>query len=96
MIKPSKRAFLITLIVLVVILIGYGVSRMLWGPLLPAPIDKNLPDALIIIAIVIMLWNRQIINDEKKAAEAEKEAKKLESEAAETAASGEEDKGAGD
>jgi hypothetical protein len=101
MIKPTKKAFLITLIILVAILIGYGVSRMLWGPLLPGPIDKNLPDALIIIALGIMLWNRQIINEEKKAAEAEKAAQKLEAESSEEAASdeaasGKEDAGAGD
>jgi hypothetical protein len=101
MVKPSKRAFLITLIALAVVLIGYGVSRMLWGPLLPEKIDKNLPDIFIIAAIGIMLWNRQLSNEEKKAAEAEKEAKKLEAESSEEAASdeaasGKEDAGAGD
>jgi phage tail protein X len=90
MIKPSKKAFTITLIALAVILLGYGLARMAWGPLLPETIDKHLPDALIVIAIGIMLWNRQIANEEKKAAEAAKEAEKLKASQVE-----EEDKGAG-
>jgi hypothetical protein len=77
MVKPSKKAFMITLIALVVILIGYGLVRMAWGPLLPETIDKNLPDALIVIAVGIMLWNRKIATEEKRAAEAAKEAEKL-------------------
>jgi phage tail protein X len=98
MVKPSKKAFTITLIALAAILLCYGLARMAWGPLLPATIDKNLPDALIVIAIGIMLWNRQIANEEKKAAEAAKEAEKLKAvqveEASKTGDDGE-DKGAG-
>lgn len=84
MIKPSKKAFMITLIVLCVILIAYGISRMVWGPILPEAVDKNLPDALIIIAVGIMLWNRKIATDEKKAEDAAREAEKLKAAEAET------------
>ena len=98
MVKPSKKAFMITLIALAVILLIYGLARMAWGPLLPETIDKNLPDALIIIAIGIMLWNRQIANEEKKAAEAAKEAEKLKAAQVEEASKvgdDKEDEGAG-
>lgn len=82
MIRPSKRAFLITLIVLLAILILYGVLRMAYGPILPDFLDQHLPDALIVAAVVIMLWNRQIIKDEKREAEERKEREKLEATAA--------------
>ena len=98
MVKPSKKAFMITLIALAAILLCYGLARMAWGPLLPETMDKHLPDALIVIAIGIMLWNRQIGNEEKKAAEAAKEAEKLkvsQVEEASKAGGEEEDKGAG-
>jgi hypothetical protein len=72
--KPSKNFFTILLGALVVILLAFGILRMKFGQFLPDVIDKNLPDAVIIAAIGIMLWNRQILNQEKKEAEARKKA----------------------
>ena len=98
MVKPSKKTFTIILIALAVILLCYGLARMAWGPILPEAMDKHLPDALIVIAIGIMLWNRQIANEEKKAAEAAKEAEKLkvsQNEEAPNVGDDGEDKGAG-
>jgi hypothetical protein len=72
--KPDKKFFTILLGALVVILLAFGILRMKLGAFLPAVIDKNLPDAIIVVAIGIMLWNRQILNQEKKEAEARKKA----------------------
>jgi len=72
MFKPTKNFFTIILGSLVVILLAFGLLRMKFGPFLPATIDKNLPDAVIVAAIGIMLWNRKILADEKKAEEARK------------------------
>jgi hypothetical protein len=88
MVKPSRKTFLIILFAMTGVLIAYGVSRMLWGPFLPEIVDKNLPDILIIVAIGIMLWNRQLRNEEDREAKAKREAE-------EAAAKGGEDEGAG-
>jgi hypothetical protein len=77
-IRPSKRAFTISLIVLAVILVAFGLLRMKFGQFLPASIDKNLPDTVMFAAVGIMLWNKKLRNDEQKA---EKERKRLEEEA---------------
>lgn len=90
MFKPDKKFFTILLGCLVVILIVFGVLRMKLGAFLPAVIDKNLPDAVIVAAIGIMLWNRQILNQEKREAEARKKAEE------EAAAAGRGDPAAGE
>jgi|GEM_PF-2872156 len=74
MIKPTKKQFSIALFALVIILVLFGLARMKFGQFLPAFIDKNLPDAIIVIAISIMLWNRQILAQERKEIEAKKKA----------------------
>ena len=83
MIKPTKKVFTIMLLALVVILVAYGLARMKFGPFLPDRIDRGVPDGIIVAAIGIMLWNRQILAQEKKEAEARK---KAEEEAAAAAA----------
>jgi hypothetical protein len=74
MFKPSKKHFTILLGSLVFILLLFGGLRWKFGQFLPDLIDKNLPDAVIIAAVGVMLWNRQILNQEKKEAEAKKAA----------------------
>jgi hypothetical protein len=70
--KPGKNFFFIVLIALAAILVAYGLLRNRFGPFLPAAIDKNLPDVIMFSAVGIMLWNRKILGDEKKAAAARK------------------------
>jgi hypothetical protein len=77
-IRPSKRAFMIALGVLTVVLLAFGLLRMKFGQFLPASIDKNLPDVVMFGAVGIMLWNKKLRNDEEKA---EKERKRQEEEA---------------
>jgi hypothetical protein len=77
--KPTKRFFLIVLLAITVIFIGYGLIRWKFGPILPPVIDKNLPDVLVFACIAIMMWNRKLRSDEEKAAAAKK---KLDEEAA--------------
>lgn len=72
--KPDKNFFTILLGVLTVVLLIFGILRWKLGQFLPDVIDKNLPDAVIVAAVGIMLWNRQILNQEKKEAEARKKA----------------------
>jgi hypothetical protein len=99
MFKPGKKFFTIILASLAVILVAYGFLRMNVGPFLPKPIDEGLPDFIIFAAVGIMLWNRKILGDDKKAAEARKAAEAAAlaaaaEEAAESAESAEpEDKG---
>jgi hypothetical protein len=84
MFKPSKRFFTILLIILAVILVFYGLLRLKFGVFLPKAIDDNLYDGIIIAAVCIMVWNRKIVGDEKKEAEAKKAAEeKTAAEAAE-------------
>jgi hypothetical protein len=91
----KKKFFYIGLIFLAVVLIAYGLLRSKFGPFLPESIDKNLPNAVMFAAVGIMLWNRKILGDERKAAAA----RKLEEEEAEAArqaeAAGEEKGGEG-
>ena len=88
--KPSKRIFLIGLGVLAALLLLYGILRWRFGPFLPAAVDKNLPDAIMFAAVGVMLWNRKIRSDEEKAAAfAKAERKRLADEAAESAGPGE-------
>jgi hypothetical protein len=65
--KAGKKLFYILLGALAALLLAYGLLRMKIGPFLPAAIDKNLPDVVMFSAIGIMLWNRKILSDEKKA-----------------------------
>jgi hypothetical protein len=67
-----RNAFLITLIALAVVLVAYGILRSRFGPFLSVAFDKNFPNIVIISAVGIMLWNRKILKDEKKAAAAQK------------------------
>lgn len=77
--KPNRRFFTICLAVLAFILLAYGLLRMKFGAFLPPKIDENLPNAVIVGAVGILLWNRKLRNDAEKAA-AEK--KRLDEEAA--------------
>lgn len=70
MIKPGKKLFYIILASLAAILVAYGFLRMNIGPFLPKQIDEGLPDFIIFAAVGVMLWNRKILGDEKKAREA--------------------------
>ena len=71
-IKPGKNLFYVLLGVLVVVLIAFGLLRSKYGAFLPPAIDKNLPDVIMFSAVGIMLWNRKVLGDEKKAAAARK------------------------
>jgi len=73
MMVPSKRIFLWGLGGLAGILLLYGLLRWKLGVFLPPVIDKNLPDAVMFLAVGVMLWNRKIRKDEEKKA-AEKKA----------------------
>jgi hypothetical protein len=84
MFKPNKKHFTILLGSLVFILLLFGGLRWKFGQFLPDLIDKNLPDAVIIAAVGVMLWNRQILNQEKKEAEAKKAAEAAAAELAES------------
>jgi hypothetical protein len=88
--KPDKKFFTIILGVLVVVLLVFGALRWKLGQFLPDVIDKNLPDAVIVAAVGVMLWNRQILNQEKKEALAKKAAEEA------AAAEREEAEGEGD
>jgi hypothetical protein len=79
MIKPSKKFFQITLIVLAGILILSGIFHKSYEKLLPPAVIKNFPDVIMFAAVGILLWNRKQRSDEKKA---EAERKRLEEEAA--------------
>ena len=58
--KPNRRFFLICLGALAFILLAYGLLRMKFGPFLPPKIDENLPNAVIVGAVAILLWNRKL------------------------------------
>ena len=77
--KPNRTFFLICLSGLAAILLIFGFVRMKIGPFLPPQIDQNLPNAVIIGAIGIMLWNRKLRTEAQKA---EAERKRIEIEAA--------------
>ncbi len=79
--KPSRRFFLVGLGSLAGFLVIYGLLRWKFGPFLPEPIDKNLPDFVMVAAVGVMLWNRKILKDEAKA---EAERKRLEDEGGES------------
>jgi hypothetical protein len=70
--KPGKRLFYVLLGLLAAILIAFGLLRSKYGPFLPPAIDKNLPDVIMFSAVGIMLWNRKVLGDEKKAEAARK------------------------
>jgi cytoskeletal protein RodZ len=77
--KPSKKLFTIALVALAGILILVGVLSMIDRALIPAVIVKDLSNGVVIAAIGIMIWNRKVVGDEKKAAA---ERKRQEDEAA--------------
>ncbi len=77
--KPNRRFFTICLGILAFILLAYGLLRMKFGAFLPAKIDQNIPNAVMVGAIAILLWNRKLRGE---AAKAEAERKRLEREAA--------------
>lgn len=77
--KPNRRFFLICLGALAFILLAYGLLTMKFGHFLPPDIDKNVPNAVMVGAIAIMLWNRKLRGE---AAKAELERKRLEEAAA--------------
>jgi len=84
--KPNRRFFTICLGILAFILIAYGLLRLKFGPFLPAKIDQNVPNAVMVGAIAILLWNRKLRGEAEKA---EAERKRLEVEAAARLAEGE-------
>lgn len=84
--KPNRRFFTICLGILAFVLIGYGLLRLKFGPFLPAKIDQNVPNAVMVGAIAILLWNRKLRGEAEKA---EAERKRLEVEAAARLAEGE-------
>ena len=95
--KPNRKFFTICLGILAFILLLYGILRMKFGPFLPEKIDQNIPNAVMVGAIAILLWNRKLRTESEKA---EAERKRIEQEAAaarpvegETTS---EDEGAGD
>jgi len=59
-----------TLAVLAAVLLLYGLARSLLGLSVPEGMDKNLPNAAIVAALGIFLWNRKIRVDEDRAATA--------------------------
>lgn len=77
--KPNRRFFTICLGILAFILLAYGLLRMKFGAFLPPKIDQNIPNAVMVGAIAILLWNRKLRGDAQKA---EAERKRLEREAA--------------
>ena len=77
--KPNRTFFLVCLIGLAAILLIFGFVRMKIGPFLPPQIDQNLPNAVIIGAVGILLWNRKLRTEAQKA---EEERKRIELEAA--------------
>lgn len=73
--KPNKLFFTICLGALAFILLAYGLLRMKFGAFLPPKIDENVPNAVMVGAVAILLWNRKLRNE---AAKAEAEKKRLE------------------
>ena len=70
--KPSRRMFTIALAILAGVLLSYGLLRLKFGVFLPPTIDQNLPDAIVIAAVGILLWNRKLRGDAEKAEAARK------------------------
>jgi hypothetical protein len=66
--KIKPRHFSIALACLAAILVGYAILRGFLGPFLPKIIDENLPNAVIVAALGIFLYNRKLRADEAKAA----------------------------
>jgi phage tail protein X len=85
--KPGKKFFLIVLACLAAILVAFALLRMKFGPFLPKVIDDSLPDVVMFAAVGVLLWNRKILGDEKKA----DAARKLEEEKAATSADADEE-----
>ncbi len=79
--KPDRRFFLICLGGLAFVLLAYGLLRMKFGPFLPPKIDENLPNAVIVGAVAILLWNRKLRGEAQKA-EAERKRREQEEAAA--------------
>ncbi len=79
--KPNRRFFLICLGALAFVLLAYGLLRMKFGPFLPPKIDENLPNAVIVGAVAILLWNRKLRGEAQKA-EAERKRQEAEEAAA--------------
>jgi len=69
--KFTPKHFSIALACLAAILATYAILRGFLGPFLPKAIDDNLPNAVIIAALGIFLFNRKLRADEAKAAAAE-------------------------
>jgi hypothetical protein len=71
--KPGKNLFYIILGALALILAALGLFHAQLERILPQNlVEKNLPDFIMFAAIGVLLWNRKILGDEKKAAEARK------------------------
>ena len=71
--KPGKKFFYIVLGSMALILIALGLLHSQLEQILPQKlIEKDLPDFIMIVAIGVLLWNRKILGDEKKAEAARK------------------------
>ncbi len=71
--KPGKNLFYIILGALALILAALGLFHAQLETILPQNlVEKNLPDFIMFAAVGVLLWNRKILGDEKKAAEARK------------------------
>ena len=68
--KPPKRFFLIVLGSVCGLLIVYGILRAMFGAFMPKWFDQGLPDFVVITAVAVALWNREIRDKDAKAAKA--------------------------
>jgi hypothetical protein len=71
--RPPKRFFLIVLGAACGLLLIYGILRAKFGAFMPKWIDQGLPDFVVITAVGVALWNREIRDKDAKAAKAAKE-----------------------
>jgi hypothetical protein len=71
--KPGKKFFYIVLGSMALVLIALGLLHTQLERILPQKlVEKDLPDFIMIASIAVLLWNRKILGDEKKAAAARK------------------------
>ncbi len=89
--KIAQRHLSVILIVLLVVLVGYGALRT-WTPFrLPGSLDSELPNLVIVGALAVFFYGRKLRSDAAKAKEAEQRAAEEERAASENAARDEAD-----
>ena len=73
--KVTRKMLLMIILGMGIFLIAYGVFRYFSGIEINEKWDKYLTDTIILVAIILLLYNRKMASAEKLAEEAEKRAK---------------------